>query len=384
MRTDKKRLRVLGISLEFTETPSASLVNTRRLHEELRKIVDIDLLVVPPRRPPTGQLRRVWRTFWALVSLQFLPLHRYNVVIAHFPYVAHALALTCKLRGVPLIYDIRDDAKSHVSEEIKGTVVNLLKAPVLIAEGVARRNATAVRVVSPGMEQRLEQEGCRRPIYYIQHGIALRPLPEPCLSRQLRPVEFQSLFLVGYFGHFQKWQGIKNVILAMQMWQETTDNIGLWLVGYDSQSEYFVDYAPLVKEKGISNIIIYPLEPPERVLSFMEACDVLVVPHVRSARTEVSAPTKFTEYCAAGKPVIVTDISYMGDMVRHYQCGIVVPDSSPEELAQAFRKMSKMPTAELSLMGNNARILAEENFAIEVVAQKFFSMIRDVAAGAAS
>ena len=203
------KLRVLGISLEFTYAPSASLVNTKRLHEGLKNYVDIDWLVIPEHRGRTNQLGRVLRTLWALIKLQFYQFHKYNVVIAHSPYIAQALSLTCKIRNFPMIYDIRDDAKAIVNEEIKGTVGRLLKGPVLLAETLARKNVTAIRVVSSVMEQRLKDEGCRVPIFYIHHGISLNSLNGDSSILE-RPGVFQGKFLFAYFGHFQPWQGLEN------------------------------------------------------------------------------------------------------------------------------------------------------------------------------
>ncbi len=373
-----KKLRILGISLEFTYSPSASLVNTGRLHEGLKSAVEIDWLIVPEKRERTNQLGRVIRTLRTLISLQFYPFHKYDVVIAHSPYIAQALALTCRIRGVPMIYDMRDDAKSIVTEQTKGTVGRMLKSPVLLAENVARKYSAAIRVVSPGMEQRLRDEGWKTRIFHIPHGISLVPI-NTCVTNSIRPEQFKNKFLFAYFGHFQPWQGLDNLILAFDKLQQNTSiPLGLWLVGYDPKGSYETDYRPLIEKHNIKNILIETRQPVEKIIPMMQACDALAVPLIKSSETNVCASTKFVEYCAVSKPVIATDISYIGELVDQYQCGFAAPESTPEDLFEAMSNLLNSDPGKLLDMGQNARRLAEEKFSMSKIAREFFLMLQDV------
>ena len=63
-----------------------------------------------------------------------------------------------------------------------------------------------------------------------------------------------------------------------------------------------------------------------------------------------------------GKPVLVTDVGWAADLVRKYNCGIVVRNSDPEELAQGIRQFKLKNRAELKKMGEQSRKLAENEF----------------------
>ena len=172
----------------------------------------------------------------------------------------------------------------------------------------------------------------------------------------------------------------KILILAFEKVQKRTNvSLGLWLVGFDAKSAYDADYRALIFEHKISNIFIEPRQPVEKILPMIECCDALIVPQVKSLERNSSASTKFMEYCAASKAIIGTDVSYIGEMIKEFQCGVVAPDSTPDDLANAMLELININKSQLLDMGRNARKLAEEKFAIEKVAEQLNAMIQYVA-----
>lgn len=74
-----------------------------------------------------------------------------------------------------------------------------------------------------------------------------------------------------------------------------------------------------------------------------------------------SLPTKMFEYFAAGVPVIASDFPLWRTIVEEHECGLLVNQESPEDIARALKQYSENPDL-LELHSTNARKLAVEQF----------------------
>jgi glycosyltransferase involved in cell wall biosynthesis len=88
----------------------------------------------------------------------------------------------------------------------------------------------------------------------------------------------------------------------------------------------------------------------------------------------VAMPTKFAEYIALGKPVLVTDVDETARFVRRHDCGLVC-EPSASGLAGAIAQAREMSREELSAMGRRGRRLAESTFSWEVICQKYHDFL---------
>lgn len=74
-----------------------------------------------------------------------------------------------------------------------------------------------------------------------------------------------------------------------------------------------------------------------------------------------SLPTKMFEYFAAGIPVVASDFPLWRTIIEKHECGLLVDEESPVEIAKALKKYSEDPEL-LELHSTNARRLAVEKF----------------------
>jgi len=102
----------------------------------------------------------------------------------------------------------------------------------------------------------------------------------------------------------------------------------------------------------------------------------LVITRSRNPATEVAFPTKFAEYIATGRPVIVTRTGEIPIFVEKYNCGLVC-DPTPRSISDAIMKAREMPEEELLKMGMNGRRLAEKEFDKYVIGRKYFEFLSD-------
>jgi glycosyltransferase involved in cell wall biosynthesis len=87
------------------------------------------------------------------------------------------------------------------------------------------------------------------------------------------------------------------------------------------------------------------------------------------------SPLKFFEYLAAGLPVLVTEDSHLGPLMREHGLGAMVSSCDPVEISRLLIQMMRDP--ELRAKGIRNRELSETLFSWDWVAIR----VADIAAG---
>lgn len=80
--------------------------------------------------------------------------------------------------------------------------------------------------------------------------------------------------------------------------------------------------------------------PNDRIRTFMEEHDMLVVPsvvHTNGDRDGI--PNVIMEALSCGMPVVATDVCGVGEVIRNGETGYLIPQRDPAALADAIRRM---------------------------------------------
>ena len=88
-------------------------------------------------------------------------------------------------------------------------------------------------------------------------------------------------------------------------------------------------------------------------------------------------PKVLIEASACGRPIVTTDVSGCRDTIVDGKNGILVPAQDSKALANAFRKLISDPQLR-QRMGKAGRETAVNEFSIEIVIQKTFSVYQDL------
>jgi glycosyltransferase involved in cell wall biosynthesis len=110
-------------------------------------------------------------------------------------------------------------------------------------------------------------------------------------------------YLVVYSGALYRFKGIDLLIdVAKQLPEIQFAVTG----GKDSQVQ---DYQRLAKDHQVENIkFLGWILPRERLVSLLQAADILAHPHCSGKEANFTNPVKFFQYMAAGTPIVVTEI----------------------------------------------------------------------------
>ncbi len=143
---------------------------------------------------------------------------------------------------------------------------------------------------------------------------------------QISPEERILLF----FGYVREYKGLKYLMRAMPEIFREDEKVRLWVVGeFGADRE---EYRRLIHELGIRNRIrvVDTYTPDREVEQYFAAADLVVLPYTSATQSGiVQIAYGFT------KPVIVTNVGGLPDVVEDGRTGYVVRPESPEAIAEA-------------------------------------------------
>lgn len=202
----------------------------------------------------------------------------------------------------------------------------------------------------------------------IRNGVDLdlfRPMPFPHPAR----------FSFAYVGGFQVWQGIENLFEAFARVQDPAAR--LLVVGFrDADSAIKQTF----RERLGSRVELVDHTDRRTMMELIGSAAVLVIPRMAHPAIRHAFPTKFAEYAALGRPILVNDVDESADFIRKHQCGWV-SQPSPEAMAQKMAEALTCTHQTLADMGRRARQMAEENFSWDGIGNEYAALIRKLTSG---
>lgn len=136
-----------------------------------------------------------------------------------------------------------------------------------------------------------------------------------------------------FFGFVREYKGLKHLIRALPLVTKDISDIRLLIVGdFAEDKEQYMD---LIRENGIEDKIdIFDGYIPDReVEKFFIASDLVVLPYESATQSGIVQIAY-----GFNKPVIVTDVGGLPDVVADDKTGYVVEHNNPDQLAQAIIK----------------------------------------------
>jgi glycosyltransferase involved in cell wall biosynthesis len=130
------------------------------------------------------------------------------------------------------------------------------------------------------------------------------------------------------------------------------------LVGDGSEKPRLMQQARALGLENVTFLDAQPVDEVPRLLALSRAAVISVAPAevLRTAR-----PAQMFPAMGCGKPIILSGAGEAAAMVRHAECGIVVPPGDPDALAGAVRELASDPERAQRL-GANGRAFVEREF----------------------
>lgn len=136
-----------------------------------------------------------------------------------------------------------------------------------------------------------------------------------------------------FFGFVREYKGLKYLIQAMPEVVKQVEGTELLIAGDFAGAEEKQRYLDLMRECGIQeNVKVYDGYIPDReVEKFFAACNLVVLPYISATQSGIVQIAFGFE-----KPVVVTDVGGLPDVVEDGKTGYVVEAENSARLAEAI------------------------------------------------
>jgi glycosyltransferase involved in cell wall biosynthesis len=163
--------------------------------------------------------------------------------------------------------------------------------------------------------------------------------------------------VVGFMGRLVADKGIEDLIEAVAKAHARDPRIKLLVLGSGTGQEGDVDEKVRrhVAERGMSFVTFAGHQSNEAL--FYSVFDIFVL----STRTGEPFATSVVQAMMAGKPVIGTATGGTPEIIRHGETGLLVPPSSPDELARAIELLAGDPVLAESIAEAGCRLASADN-----------------------
>jgi glycosyltransferase involved in cell wall biosynthesis len=182
--------------------------------------------------------------------------------------------------------------------------------------------------------------------------------------------------LILQFGMLRRDKGIEILLEAMSLLRD--EDFKLLIVG--EPSEYSVDQLmKLIHHWALEDKVITRFEyiPERDVYSYFFACDAVIFPY-RSFYRGGTGPLR--QATMAGLPVLASDVSEMGRLVRLHNLGYLMRPDDPHSIAEQLRAFLKCPPEQKRIFSENCFRFAE-SYSLPVICKKLTDFFQLVANG---
>jgi glycosyltransferase involved in cell wall biosynthesis len=165
-----------------------------------------------------------------------------------------------------------------------------------------------------------------------------------------------NAYIVAYIGGFTLARAILPLIYVTDLLPDITI-----LIAGDGPQRKVIEEAIA----GRKNIYYLGWIHHNLVPAYMNLSDVIYYGlKIDDGNSRYSAPNALFNSMAVGKPILTTDIGDISRIVKNEKCGVVVPDSSPENLAYGLKLLRDSYLREK--YGENSKKAAIEKYNWEI------------------
>ena len=302
---------------------------------------------------------------------------RPDVVYAYHPpgTVALPAAVARLVRGVPLVYDVQDlwpDTLAATGMLPQGRVLDLVGRVMDATYALAAH----VVVLSPGFRDRITSRGIpAAKVSVIENWCDESQIVLPERAAARAALGLRDEFTVVFAGTMGPAQALDTVLDAARLLRDDP-GVRLLMIGAGIEVDRLRTRATA---EGLDNVAFLPRRPVSEIGEVLAAADALLV-HLRDDPLfEITIPSKTQAYLHAGRPVLMGVRGDAAAIVAEAGAGIVFPPQDAPALADAVRRMRRLPEEEREEMGRRGARHYEQALSLQVGAGRFVDVLESAA-----
>jgi len=201
-----------------------------------------------------------------------------------------------------------------------------------------------------------------------------RPIPK---AEALTQTGLADAPTVGFIGSCYHYHGVQYLIQAAPSILKKMPQVRFVVAGDGAQLE---EWKALSHHLNVSESFIFAGKVPFKMAPyFINSYDVCVAPWDVDLLPKVGlSPLKFFDYLSCGKPVIVSPVYGVIELIDTFQCGIICDVKKPEIFAQTI--MDLLPDQDRrELLGKTAREVVIKHFTWEITSRNIEKVLGGIA-----
>jgi glycosyltransferase involved in cell wall biosynthesis len=378
-RDGRRPLRVCMVAYTFYETDSRVMRYAEALAQR-GDLVDVFALKKPgtPRIETLGgvQVRRlqgrlfnekslfsyIWRIFLFLIRCLYqVSIHdlrkKYDIVHIHsVPDFLVFSALLPRLRGAPIILDIRDILPEFYASKFGVSEKSLGFRFLCVAERFCARFASHVIIANHTWQERL----LSRSVGPGESTVFLNVPDRSIFTPSKHHKEMSDRFLILYHGTLNWHQGLDLAVRAFAKIKNLVPEAEFHIYG-DGPSK--PELLLLIEQLQLENrVLLHERIPLREIPSVIETAKLGVVPKRKDNFGNEAFSTKILEFMAMGVPVIVSDTKidryHFDDSVVRFFRG-----EDEDDLAHSILDLIRHKELRLALIERAAEFVAQNDWA---------------------
>ncbi|MEV4217192.1 glycosyltransferase [Nonomuraea sp. NPDC049725] len=181
--------------------------------------------------------------------------------------------------------------------------------------------------------------------------------------------------VVGSVSSIVAYEGFATLLRAAALLRDEGAPVRVLLVGDGTERANLLE---LVEELDLTTAILPGRVGPDEALQAQDAIDIFVCPREDLRVTRLVTPLKPVEAMALGKPVVLSDLPALSELVGSDGAGMLVAPGDPEALAKALAGLAQDP-AKRAEMGEAGRAEVAAKRTWSRVAETYQALYRSLA-----
>jgi len=300
----------------------------KNLWNELNKHDDINLISYSSKNNNIKDIRFISSYAYLLYQL-VNNIFSNKIYIYHYGYInilTFPLIAFSKFFGVKLVLDIVEDI--HIKTEFSS---NLNKIKYQFTKLFYKSNAflcNGIIVISSYLESKVKKDFPSTPLELLPISI-----DKNIFENQL--INQNNNLQLFYGGSFASKDGIEDILKSFQDIREKKYNCKLILTGKIDRKRKTIITSLLKKHPFKEDIKYLGFLPDEEYYNILNSCDLHLMYRNSSNFARSGYPFKLGEMLATGRPVIVSNLEGISDILyNHENCVLIEPENSFELSSQ--------------------------------------------------
>ena len=269
---------------------------------------------------------------------------RPELIHAHSPLLVGFPALRAARRhGLPLVYEVRDLWENASVDRGKFAYNSPFYRLARDQETRLLRQADAVVTICEKLREELAPRAGRpEKVHLVGNGVdagGFVPLAaDPEARREWR---LEGKRVLGYVGTFQPYEGLDTLIAALPRLLAREPKAHLLITGSGGQEPQL---RAMAREMGLdAHITFTGRVPHSRVKTIYALADLMVYPRLLTRTTALTTPLKPLEAMAMARPVLVSDVPAMQELVQPEVTGLTFRAGDTDHLAARCAELLTAP-----------------------------------------